>query len=138
MKKFQKTFWILMSSLALSAPLWANRDGVTTASSFEQKNSLTLSYIENMLVLDRKMVASVQLAAFDDKYGRVEIKLTPEASKNIYNIKRTNKHQKLIFEINNQIAESVGIQKAINEDSFLMVISTSRKNADFIVKTLSK
>ena len=138
MKKFQKTFWVFMSSLALSAPLWANRDAITTAGSFEQKDLLTLSYIENMLVLNKEMVASVQLAAFDDKYGRVEIKLTPEASKNIYNIKRTNKHQKLIFEINNQIAESVGIQKAVNEDGFLIVISTSRKNADFIVKTLSK
>ena len=123
--------------LTLNPLSWASSSHFTTPSPHAQKPSLALSYIEDKIVLSKQMVKSVKLAISNEHYGRVEIRLTPEASEQIYAIRRSNKQQKLIFKINNQIADAINIQKGIGEDSFLVVISTSRKNADYIMRALS-
>lgn len=83
------------------------------------------------------MIKSTKLAAFDDKYGRIELTLTVEASKRLNTVGKLKKNQKLIFTINNKIIDGITIQKEINKNYFVISISTSRINADLIMKFFS-
>lgn len=83
------------------------------------------------------MVKSAKLAAFDSRYGRVELTLTTKVSKLLYAIGKLKKNQKLIFTINNQISDGLVVQKEINKNYFCVSISTSRRNADLIMKVFS-
>lgn len=127
----------LISCTTMSPSLWASNDPLTTANGSGQQIIPALQIIEPAIILNKQMVKSVKLAAFDSKYGRVELTLTTEASKLLYAKGKLKKNQKLIFTINNQISDGLVIQKEINENYFFISISTSRRNADLIMKFFS-
>lgn len=83
------------------------------------------------------MVTSAKLAAFDSNYGRVELALTTKASKLLEGVGKMKKSQKLIFTINNQVSDALIIQKGADKNYFFLSISTSRKNADLLMKFFS-
>ncbi len=117
--------------------LWASGAHLTTANSSAQQTIPALQIIEPTIILDRQMVKSTKLVAFDDKYGRVDLTLTTEASKRLNAVGKLKKNQKLIFTINNKIIDAIMVQKEINKNYFVISISTSRITADLIVKFFS-
>lgn len=121
----------------MSLSLWASKAPLTTANSSEQQTIPALQIIEPAIILNKQMVKSATLAAFDNKYGRVELTLTTEASKLLYAIGKLKKNQKLIFTFNNQISDGLVIQKEMNKNNFCISISTSRRNADLIMTFFS-
>lgn len=127
---------ILTCTLAsIASDATATNVGMTTVSNTQQRTVLSLQVIEPVIELNKRMIKTAKLVAFDNKYGRVDLTLTREASRQLFSMSKLKKTQKLIFTINNEISEALMVQG--NNNSFLLSISTSRKNADLIMKNFS-
>lgn len=127
----------LINCITLGHLLWASSAHITTANSSAQQTIAALQIIEPTIILDRQMVKSIKLVAFDDKYGRVDLTLTAEASKRLDSVGKLQQNQKLIFTFNNKISDAIMVQKEINKNYYVISISTSRINADLIMKFFS-
>src|SRR5205823_4567260 len=91
----------------------ADTAGVATSSAAQkQKMVFAVQIIEPVIKLNKEMVKSVKLKAFDNAYGRIDLILTEEASKQLQlhmrdKFKRSKimKSQEIIFTINNKISD---------------------------------
>jgi hypothetical protein len=57
----------LFSCTTISLSLWAGKATLTTANSSEQQTIPALQIIEPAMILNRQMIKSAKLAAFDNK-----------------------------------------------------------------------
>ncbi|MFO2972770.1 hypothetical protein SCO12_15160 [Legionella pneumophila serogroup 10] len=135
LKKIVNVIILTCTLASIATDTTATNVGMTTVSNTQQRTVLSLQVIEPVIELNKQMIKTAKLDAFDNKYGRVDLTLTREASKQLFSMGKLKKNQKLIFTINNEISEALMVQG--NNNSFLLSISTSRKNADLIMKIFS-
>lgn len=135
LKKIVNVIILTCTLASIATYTTATNVGMTTVSNTQQRTVLSLQIIEPVFELNKRMIKTAKLDAFDNRYGRVDLTLTSEASKQLFSMGKLKKNQKLIFTINNEISEALMVQG--NNNSFLLSLSTSRKNADLIMKFFS-